>query len=216
MFYHIPKTGGTTFHHMLKRVYGKRFRWVKPQRWRTRQGLSPRILAVAGHMPWGMHKRWKFDGQLVTFLRDPVERIISLWWFMRNFGQHRKHKLALKHSPGELVQTLAFAELDNGMVRWLAGRQDVGIAEIKRPVTEEDFEVALHHTHKMHVGTTATLDTDITLISGFLGWPRVPTVERQWVGEGKPTASFFCEAELDVIRQVNQWDCQLYEMMKCK
>lgn len=88
-YMHIPKTGGTTFHEWLKRLYGPDGLLVwNPQRmWglvRLRQELAellaerPGVRAVAGHYPYGVHEALGCrDYRYVTFLRDPVDRWIS-------------------------------------------------------------------------------------------------------------------------------------------
>jgi hypothetical protein len=88
IFLHIPKTAGTSFNHILRDIYGKSFYRVKPGgKWRKAKRLPVSTRCVTGHMPYGIHKKWKLeDFQYVTLLRYPVDRIISLWWFKKEYS----------------------------------------------------------------------------------------------------------------------------------
>jgi hypothetical protein len=214
IFLHIPKTAGTTFNSILRDVYGAGFLRIKPRHWQKTRRIPADVRVITGHMPWGVHKRWDVAANYVTFLRDPVERIISLWWHAKKHTNHKRHSLARRLTVGEFAQSRAFADLDNGMVRWLAGGLKTGIAQRKRPVTEEDYETALIHCTGMLVGNTSTFKRDVRRFANRLGWGQMPRYQNRMVGKGRPCAATFDRAGIDIIRQVNQWDCQLYEMIK--
>ena len=82
---HIPKTGGSTINKLLRRKFGSRllieyqrpgFRHkVRSLKWRLRS--FPK-LAVHGHFPAS-----KYSGTLITFVRDPVERRVSQYRYIR-------------------------------------------------------------------------------------------------------------------------------------
>ncbi len=86
---HIPKTGGTSLLHLLKKKYGKRLRRdypdlpVKLDR-RLKALVSRPPLAVHGHFPAS-----KYAGTKITFLRDPLERRISSYHYI--YRHHEQH-----------------------------------------------------------------------------------------------------------------------------
>lgn len=214
IFLHIPKTAGTTFNGVLREVYGSGFLRIPPRKWQKTRRLPKGTRVVTGHMPYGVHYKWNVEPQYITFLRDPVERILSLWWHAKKHTNHKRHSLARKCTVAEFAQSRAFAELDNGMVRWLCGGMQTGIAQIGRRVAEEEFEIALAHCATMLAGTTETFKADVRRFANKLGWSKVPQYERRMVGEKRPPVRSLQYTEIDTIRRVNQWDCQLYEMMK--
>ena len=214
IFLHIPKTAGTTFNGILREVYGSGFLRIPPRKWRKTRRLPKGVRVVTGHMPYGVHYQWGIKPAYITFLRDPVERIISLWWHAKKHTNHKRHSLARKLTVAEFAQTRAFAELDNGMVRWLAGGLSTGIAKTGKRVTEEDYEMALALCTTIMVGTTETFKADVHRFANQLGWDKVPQYDRRMVGEKRPPARSLQYTEIDTIRRVNQWDCQLYDMLK--
>lgn len=216
IFLHIPKTAGTTFNGILREVYGNAFLRIRPRKWQNVRWVPSAYRVVTGHMPWGVHERWKLPENYITFLRDPVERIISLWWHAKQHANHRWHNAARKMGVATFAQSHAFAELDNGMVRWLAGGMATGINAIERCVTETDYETALIHCSGMLIGTTETFKADVRRFARLLGWGKVPEYERRMIGKGRPAALTFTAHDLDIIRQANQWDCELYEMLRGK
>ena len=214
IFLHIPKTAGTTLNGILRQVYGTGLLRISPRHWQRTKRIPQGVRVITGHMPYGVHEQWGIKPQYITLLRDPVERILSLWWHAKKHTNHKRHSLARKLTVAEFAQSRAFAELDNGMVRWLAGGMKTGIAQIRRCVTEEDFEVALAHCTTMLVGTTETFKADVRGFADKLGWGTIPSYERKMVGKKRPPVRSLQYTEIDTIRRVNQWDCQLYDMMK--
>jgi len=94
IFVHVLKTAGTTLIMALKRIYKKRLlndKFYKKGSYDTKniiridnQIYPPNYEtydAITGHYKWDKydHLNWP----LVTFLRNPVERMISLYYYLR-------------------------------------------------------------------------------------------------------------------------------------
>ena len=98
---HTPKTSGTAIRRMLKEALGDRLmldyaenpadplsqRVLDPDRYRTRsQPIPVGIAGVHGHFHPG-----KYDltnAFLFTMLREPLDNIISIYFFWQNFPRH--------------------------------------------------------------------------------------------------------------------------------
>ena len=60
---------------------------------REKTNLNRPIIAVSGHMPFGIHKYIDRHCSYVTVSRHPIERVLSLWRF--TYGRHSSHNLPL-------------------------------------------------------------------------------------------------------------------------
>jgi len=93
VFVHLPKTGGSTFAKMLKRTYKHRMKID------TNPGPPKLPNYEQYHVICGTHIPWhKYDHMpLITFVRDPIERVISHYFFFKghdpNTGGWRRRKV---------------------------------------------------------------------------------------------------------------------------
>jgi hypothetical protein len=88
--FHMERTGGTTFRHILFDHYGWHTGIVYPHyfEWDGNPGLNPFILNketskatfIIGHaVHYGIHELITEPSQYVVFLREPFQRMQSLW-----------------------------------------------------------------------------------------------------------------------------------------
>lgn len=100
---HIPKTAGITFHDILARMYGKRLHLdYGPDPYATtplilktvysgdggmdalvRAVRGDRVRCIHGHFPAEKYAALFPDADLVAWVRDPVERVVSEYFFRR-------------------------------------------------------------------------------------------------------------------------------------
>ena len=139
VFYHIPRTAGLS---LIRDVLSPNFNWwrrchvvydqnMKPlgraqeplswPAWRRRQ-----IRLLAGHMPFGFASHFPGASEYFTFLRDPVERAVSDYYFCRRDPANEAHAAAYGASfPSEEKMFAAalknletdFVRRDNGRIR---------------------------------------------------------------------------------------------------
>src|SRR5438132_5483132 len=101
IYLHLPKCGGTTLSRIIEWEYPPMrifsddpsfFRWsfYKLCQW-PRERLA-RMRVFKGHMPFGLHRRLPQPATYITVLRDPVERVISEYYFAKHYRLHPQHK----------------------------------------------------------------------------------------------------------------------------
>lgn len=211
IYLHIPKCAGTSMMDLLQRNYGDGFyRTGNGGGWRQFHKLPlerrAAITCLTGHMPWGLHKYLPGEHRYAVLLRNPVERMASLYWFCRGFKKHHWHKLASRSTLVQFATSRAFADLDNGMTRWLAGRRDVGRLSAKQRVTDEDLRFAMTHVRASWVGFVQWFGSCVYNMSIEFGWKHTAFTHKmagQYIG---PTAQ-----ERRAIEDANRMDMALYE-----
>lgn len=197
---------------VLRANYGKRFYRVPIGGWeelRKRKMKFRRIVkCYAGHFPYGLHRSIPSEAVYATMLREPVARIFSLYKFVQRFKGHPWRGGARRMSFVEFATTSGMADAQNGMTRWLSGRQDVGKRQSLGPVTEIDFELARTHLWKMSVvGFVETFDESLALFAKMLGW-KITDYEVRQTGRHKREAT---ADEREVVQSVNAFDVKLYK-----
>ena len=85
LFIHIPKTSGSSFKASLLRRYAD-----KHGRYYNFRGLRKLFIdskkdlkVIGGHMPYGAHHFLNKQYHYITFLRDPIQRSISHYYFIK-------------------------------------------------------------------------------------------------------------------------------------
>ena len=166
LFVHIPKTAGTTLRVLLEEQYARQ-PWLTVQHdiraERERLARMPEserasLRFVFGHMEWGWHDLLPEDRNYAytTILRDPVERVLSLYSHCKIKG----HYLEPEVRGMDIVRFLASGvtmTCDNGMVRQLCGRDrflQAPWADMSVPLggmTEDDLGMAIKHINKCAV-----------------------------------------------------------------
>jgi hypothetical protein len=213
VFVHIPRTAGSTFVGVLDknygaeavlRLYGSTF--GEELRMLASDELS-RVRAVTGHFYFGLHVDVSRPCRYVTFVRDPVSRIVSHYHFVRGQPDHYLHDEAFRLSLGEYVRFCGAAEPNNDQTRLLAGREmaasDGTSSADMLPVAKRNLD-----RHAV-VGLTEAFDASLLLMRNAFGWKRALYVQDN-VGtrrHGRPAVD---EEVRELIREHNALDLELF------
>ena len=222
VFLHIPKTAGMS----LRGLFVKNYRGVPhfntdlgdltESFWQScldRVRLMPkdelgRHRVFKGHMPFGLHEMLPGTVDYITFLRDPLKRVVS------HYRMHcRKNVL-----PADLVidpskkdwnlkdYPVFLRDLDNLQTRLLAG------ADLSLPFgacTEEHLRQAKANLdrHFKFVGLTEQFDLSLMVLERLCGW--------RWhfyVPDNRATSdsTYLSPELLEAIRHQNRFDYDLY------
>jgi hypothetical protein len=213
-FLHLPRTAGTTLARVIQRQYpsqatlplydsstGEELGKASAERL---DGLR----AVVGHFYFGAHRFLPKPSTYVTVLRDPVDRVISHYWFARGDRTHYLHEAACRLSLSDYVMSCDRAEPNNDQARLLCGEYHGSIPD---KCTDEMLPVARKHLreHCAVVGLTEDFDRSLIVMKRVLGW-RTPFYARQNVTARRPRKPDLSDETLRVIRAYNRLDIELY------
>lgn len=199
VFMHGPKTGGTTLHNLLiqffpkELVFSERFNGIK----NYVVGALARFNYFSGHFDLASCQLIPGEKKIVTFLREPVSRLISLYNFLR---AHR-HDVVERNNweLARLASCLSAEEffrspvvrthpyIENGMTRALV---DFLPIEIWPVVDERACRPSLSGAGKEAIERLSSLtafgvlehyDASVNLIFDSLSLPRPASIERKMV-----------------------------------
>jgi hypothetical protein len=222
IFLHIPKTGGMTMDGVIERLYrqGQRFatdpfrHWESLDQFRAlpeEQRASYPI--IYGHMAFGIHEAVPNPCSYFTILRDPIDRTVSAYHYVRENVDHPYHRTL--HDSGldlkGILERRAFAVVPpNQQVKMLTGYYDkdyvMGRPELERAKRNlvEHFSVA---------GVTESFDQALVLVADRYGWRDVWYEVRNTTRK-RPDVRQLDPATLEALRDYNALDLELYEFAR--
>lgn len=225
IFLHIPKAGGSTLHSIINRNYAKENIFTisyNSNAWRLSandfKSISPdkikNITLLKGHMFFGLHKYLnEKDVKYFTFLRNPVERIISLYYFIRNSPKHYLYNKIIENnlSIKEFALSDISWELDNCMTRLISGEDNVDINNC----TIDVYNKAIQNidNYFCFVGISEKYDESLILLKNRFGWKHYPFYRKLNVTSGKKVVANEIRTK---IAERNKFDMKLYEWAKIK
>ncbi|HET6446192.1 MAG TPA: sulfotransferase family 2 domain-containing protein [candidate division Zixibacteria bacterium] len=219
LFIHVPKTAGQTIDLVLHRQFPADaiYRVEKDIQgsYLAFQQMDPvqraKYQAVKGHIPYGVHNYVDGPYAYFTFLRHPIERTISHYYFLKS---KTGHPLASKlRDDGVSLDQLIELELDtmlfNAHTRLLSG---VWYGPGPGQCTLEHLEMAktnLRDKFKV-VGLTERFDESLILLKWAFSWKDV-RYHSENVSTSRPDRSELSEKTLSLVQDANVLDLELYK-----
>src|SRR5438876_241275 len=183
IFLHLPKAAGSTLAGIFRRQYPEEATYVRYGKPGTRPFDEIRDLSddrksglrlLAGHLPFGIHEVLPRPARYVTLLRDPIDRVISHYHFVRRSPDHHLHDAVTSRrmTLRDFVESGISRELDNGQCAWLGWSVDL-VARGDR-TSPELLARAKRHLEEWFViaGITERFDETLLLLKDRLGWTR--------------------------------------------
>jgi len=219
IFQHIPKAAGSS---LILTVLRQRFAPSRSFICGT-DGVLDDFLALpeedraqldflAGHVDFGIHGHLGRKSAYFAFLRDPVERVISHYYFIRGAKRHRYREQARDMDLEAFVRSGLRPRMNNCMTRMLSG---LDAPYGRCPDSMLDAALANLNRHYFFLGLVERFDDSLALLAQLMGWRDV-SYEKRCVTRDKPGADDLPPSALDSIRQYNQLDIRLYGMLRNK
>ncbi|MGB3296634.1 MAG: sulfotransferase family 2 domain-containing protein [Phormidesmis sp.] len=225
IFLHIQKTGGITLQRMLRRKLGKSLKTraisllAKNNQFETvEQELRQKKREdryVVGHFCYGIHQWLPQPYTYMSFVREPVARICSLYYYSRANPTAYYHQQAQSQSLEQFALQTQLMELDNGQVRFLAGdtkdffinRTPIGKCDRKLLETAKQ-NIANHFSF---IGITEQFDQSVLLLQQIMGWDSCLYLRRNSTNTSQKSKAALPDDLRQKIAERNWLDVQLYQ-----
>lgn len=223
IFLHLPKAGGTT----LRSIFYDQYAYLKkgelhtinrtketPDFLKLPQEKRDQIKILLGHFPFGLHNNLNGEFDYVTFMRDPIDRAISAYYYNKGnensdvYDLINKNNLSLDQYLDKNIEPWS----NNAMTKHLAG---CNLEEFQTECTSAFFETAKANLKDkfIAVGLTERFDESLLIFKKKLGWRNVK-YKNQNVTPKRKAVSEIQEETLRKIKNLNAFDLQLYEIGK--
>ncbi|MFO7663466.1 MAG: sulfotransferase family 2 domain-containing protein [Chloroflexota bacterium] len=221
VFYHIPKSAGTTLNRILRLNYPRESLiecgintqefMVDLKTWSPEQLAQIRLLQ--GHLPFGIHELLPGQVQYFTILRDPVDRVISYYYHAKREPLHYLHRMIHDNdwTLKDLLESGIPIMMNDGQVRFISGvfetplYDEVDDSMLQQAIANLDtFEV---------VGLTEQFDLTLILLQRAFGWKRIRYKPTN-VGHNRVATAEHPPEIIEAVRRYNQLDLLLYDEAK--
>ncbi|UHA73551.1 sulfotransferase family 2 domain-containing protein [Paenibacillus sp. 481] len=223
IFLHIPRTGGTTLNKMLLDQYERdqiAFLHDDPE-WSLERLIhvcnseQNTIKVISGHFPFGIHEFIARPCTYVTFLRHPIDLILSTYYFI------------LKHNPDRIAH-LNFQQFiestewnfatSNVQTKFLYGMQRQHELSLSVEYSlwnhfTPDVKQAQEHlrNHFAVVGVTDRFKEGVRRLSKILRWTTPIQLYVENTTDNRPSRSSLDASTMQLLFEKNELDFQLYE-----
>lgn len=218
VFSHVPKTGGTSVEYIL----AKNFLPAEVLHVNAPDLLQlPEVISMKKQMPkllCGHHPMHGILYQLLkdqpvfhfTMLRDPIDRVISYYNYVKGKSDHPMHKHAAKQSLQAFFHDNPSPELRNGQSKRFSGHlhsgviDDAGLIDISIEVMNTCFSLVL---------TTCLFDQGLLLLKNRLNLTDL-FYQNKNISAKYIKKSQLDDGTLNLITEHNQADTALYQWAK--
>ena len=194
---HIPKCGGTTFRSILNKVYAPDIFFEYSQESDqivNANNISENVKCIHGHLLYNAYKHLIHSSNLITFLRHPVYRTISLY----------EHIKRLPSNGGPLAKFII--DKDPTIIEFsehpVARNYGLGFTGYINP---EDF---------LFIGFLEEFESSVKKCSKALNWQVIPSYEIK--NKGNLKENILTKNQYEYIKDLNNEELIWYNHAKSK
>ncbi len=229
---HIPRNAGSTLGRLLRLKLGfwppsyllHHFRTLGfyrlagyEQRLDAIEALSAsdrrQVRLFEAHAGFGLHERLRQPSTYLTMLREPIDRAISVFYYQRRHARipdDMTLEQFVLHADPQRVWWV-----DNAQVRYLAGTGGNIVDVARGQCTRTMLDVAIERLEEAFafVGIVERFDESLVLLRRMLNWRGCYYVASNVTKRRRRTQELQ-SAELELLNEHNELDCELYRHAK--
>lgn len=215
VFTHIPKTSGTSFRKSLVEPNvpaGLIYPYPGARRFLVER-RRPRAF-IWGHVPYGVHVALRREVRYVTFLRDPIDRAVSFYHFVKDSDPREYvHPARADAEAYSLTDFFRLRRYQNWQARFVAG---LSYHYIYPRVGSDAFDAELGRRAIAHLrddyvfGLQERFEDSLALLERRLGWSRRMEVDRHKQTATRPRLESLDPDTVAALAAANHLDCELY------
>jgi hypothetical protein len=219
IFLHVPKAAGTTLQTIIERHYrpsevffaGTVVHEALAELRRADVEVRAGIRFATGHMAYGVHDDLPGPSSYFTVLRDPVDRVVSFYYFVRQNSFHYLHDFstAAGRDLEGFMEGRPSIMVDNAQTRLIAGIwDDVPFGQLG----PEALELAKRRLRERFdvVGLSERFDETLLMLGRWYGWRHLYSARQNVTGARRATREL-SDSERRAVARHNRLDQQLYD-----
>jgi len=236
LFLHIPKTARMTFRRVLEKIIGIErtveilcpvstytFRpayqdpEISVEEFRRHpMNTQNKIRLMEGHFRYGVHNFINTSCQYVTFLRDPIDRFVSNYYYQvgKDWGVvHARVKKEFKDFDDYMEHGIERGHFHpSPLTRWLC---DMDIVSDKTPPAET-LKMALNNIERdfLWVGICESFDESMLILKKKMNWNHSPVYSKENTTKKRPGRNEVSQKTRDLIKNVHSHDYILFDRMR--
>ena len=207
IFIHIPKTGGTTLNEIFKRSYAENEIYdhipveAMNEHFSQLKAENKKVIkAISGHHFYGIHDLFAKPYTYFTMMRNPIERVISLYYFLKTYPGYYE----------ENMKNMSFEEY----IDWDPQAKNGQIHQICGLNSQLSLEKAKENLGVFElVGITELFNESLLLLKNNFNWTNIEYVKKN-VTKSRPRLSEVSTAIIKKIEKNNELDIELFEYIK--
>lgn len=217
IFMHIPKTAGTTFRQIIEREYSQiayAYGGYKKECKNLKEYTESKVKelqCIIGHIPFGVHGYYNRDFHYITLLRNPVERVISLYYYCLQHKNLPNRDIGLEKYLSNYYKQACNLQT-KFLSRDVSTADKMSIEEFVKYKTDikPDLSKAINNLERYFtVGVSDFFAESLSLISTELRWYNTDYKNKN-VNSQRPRQTEVSAKIIELVKEKNSLDMELY------
>lgn len=200
IFIHIPKTAGTSFREVIKKNLSKEEAYEANEPKLDVNKVTDKTKIIYGHFPFGFHLKLEGEYKYLTLLREPVDRVLSWYYYIKQRG--------IEDPLYNLVKEQTIEEF----AKMTSNQQTGMLAGMNYPcISDSSLDVALNNIEKHFcvVGASEKYSDFLNSVGDLLEFENLPTtIENS--NKKRLFKQDLLQEQIEVIEYYNKLDIVLY------